>query len=182
MTAAGGVARVELTGAMELRKALEGEQRTKVLRAVARSLYQEGFDTIRASIRKVPVDTGRLRSSHYVAPPKGDVENPIVELGFGVKYAAAVHEQDRAYRVKGTGRLYLRSTLEERAAGYTERIASRARKAWEQGLGVDPIPNEPETAEAGELAGELAGRKTTMKRRASAGRARSGRVRPFHLR
>lgn len=42
---------------------------------------------------KVPVDKGKLRASQFIKPKKqAATGDPYVELGYGTKYAAAVHE------------------------------------------------------------------------------------------
>jgi len=66
---------------------------------------------------KVPADTGVLRSSTFIDPKtrRGD---PYVELGYGTKYAAAVHEMMQSISGKpinwkrpGSGPKFLEASL-----------------------------------------------------------------------
>jgi len=38
---------------------------------LAKALYQKALQVEAAAVKRTPVDTGRLRSSHFVVPPKG---------------------------------------------------------------------------------------------------------------
>ena len=60
--------------------------------AVVLGMYALGERIMADSVRRTPVDTGRLRSTAYVAPPSM-VEPGVVEMGYGTQYAVAVHER-----------------------------------------------------------------------------------------
>jgi len=94
--------------------------------AVGAALYQEGLGIMMGALRLVPVDTGRLRATGYVAPPKEGPGGPTVELGFGTKYAVYVHERTDLNHPVGEAK-YLQTPLEKAKSGYVRRIAMRAR-------------------------------------------------------
>jgi len=66
------------------------------------------------SIKKTPVDTGALRRSANVAPPKYDIKGVYVVFGYAKRYAMAVHEMPGTLKgeprsespdpIQGTGR------------------------------------------------------------------------------
>src|SRR5688572_31886572 len=80
-------------------------------------LWDAGLQIQRASQKRVPVDTGNLKGSHYTrsgsqlmrlekkgnAPdPNGSVPPNTIEIGATADYAMAVHENmERNYRVGG---------------------------------------------------------------------------------
>lgn len=135
---------VEIDGVIETLKNL-GATEEEIRKALAAALYQEGFALIADSIREVPVDFGRLRGSHYVAPPAGET-NPEVEVGYGTDYAAYVHERTELNHPVGKAK-FLEDPMKRRQAGYSRRVADRTKTNWERGVGVSAIgatvPTEP---------------------------------------
>lgn len=83
--------------------------------ALVAALYQEGLDLDAKSVRLCPVDTGRLRSTHFVSPPVNK-NRPRVEVGYGTNYALYVHEDHKPF---------LRTAAEEAQTGYEARLAKR---------------------------------------------------------
>ena len=73
------------------------------------------------SKRIVPVDTGRLRSSGHVKPPRTTKTAASVELAYATDYAVYVHEGTR--RMKG--RKYLEGPVKAAASQFGSRLASR---------------------------------------------------------
>jgi len=64
--------------------------RSKMGLAAAAAEVLNDADTVSP---KVPIDTGKLRASRFIDPKKqAETGDPYVELGYGTKYAAAVHE------------------------------------------------------------------------------------------
>lgn len=90
-----------------------------------------GEEIMADSVRRTPVDTGRLRSTAYVAPPRlaGDW---TVELGYGTNYAVAVHERTEASHSTGEAK-FLENAVLSRGARGLWKIAERAEKLIERG-------------------------------------------------
>jgi hypothetical protein len=127
----------KVTGAPEVMKRLR-EAQESIPDALAAALYTEGFATDAEMVRRIPVDTGRLRASHYVAPPTGS-RNPVVQVGVGTKYAIPVHERTEVHHEVGQAK-YLESVLNERRSGYARRLADWAWDYFKRGIGVKSIP------------------------------------------
>jgi hypothetical protein len=107
---------------------------------LAASLYAEGQAIIAESVKQVPVDTGRLRQSHYAAPPKDSPRGPSVQIGYGTDYAVAVHERTEVSHSEPTKAKYLEGPVNAAKRGYASRIARRAWRFFKQGIGVKSIP------------------------------------------
>lgn len=127
--------------------------------ATAVAIYQEGTAIMAESLKQVPVDTGRLRASHYVAPPK-DQRDPVVVLGYGVRYAAAVHEDtskrhgpsytDPKGNSRGSGQKskFLSDPMNAARRGYKSRIKKRADNNFAKGVKFaanSAFPTSPRT-------------------------------------
>lgn len=63
-----------------------------VERDIAAVLFQEGEAIMSAAKKDTPVDTGRLRSTGHVTPPKMNRGVIEVVMAFGTDYAVFVHE------------------------------------------------------------------------------------------
>lgn len=107
-------------------------------KATAAAVYQEGLAIDALSAQEVPVDTGRLRSTHYVAPPE-DEDNPVCEVGYGTDYAQAVHDREELSHVVGKAN-YLRDPMNKRRRGWVQRMIGRIQKNAKRGIGVQAIP------------------------------------------
>lgn len=57
------------------------------------ALYRAALRVDADMIERIPVDTGRLRGSHYVAPPEHLGGSLVCEVGVGTDYAVDVHEK-----------------------------------------------------------------------------------------
>ena len=91
--------RIEWDGADEFAKFLTVTSNL-VERDVEAVLFQQGERIMTAAKRDTPVDTGRLRSTGHVKPPK--TRRGVVEIvmAFGTDYAIFVHEiRDRHHPV-----------------------------------------------------------------------------------
>ncbi len=106
--------------------------------ALAAALYQEGFSIMAESQKKVPVDTGRLRASGYVAPPQEGDGAPTVELGYGTDYGIFVHERTEARHSVGEAK-FLEKAVNEAMAGYNRRLLARTQQNIERGVGVRAV-------------------------------------------
>lgn len=121
-----------------LRNLRHAGKRTK--EAVAGSLYLEGTEVMRVSQRRVPVKTGTLKRTGYVAPPRNP-NNPTVEVGYGTKYAIHVHERTDVRHRNGQAK-YLFSVIDETRSGYEKRIGKRAERLFDEGKGIRAVPKE----------------------------------------
>lgn len=106
--------------------------------ALAAALYQEGFSIMAESQKKVPVDTGRLRSTGYVAPPQEGDDAPTVEVGYGTDYGIYVHERTELRHTVGEAK-FLEKAVNEAIAGYNRRLLKRTQQNIERGVGVRAI-------------------------------------------
>lgn len=100
--------------------------------AVGVGLYLEGEQIMSQSKRETPVDTGRLRSTGYVAPPVRRGTQILVVLGYGTNYAVFVHENLQARHKVGKAK-YLQDPLEAAYVGLGMRVAKRAAEYIERG-------------------------------------------------
>ena len=110
--------------------------------AISSALYEEGFALDAEMVGRIPVDTGRLRSTHYVAPPTQDGDGIYVEVGVGTDYAVAVHERTEARHVVGEAK-FLERALAARSAGMGARLAALIWKHLEAGTKTTPIKANP---------------------------------------
>lgn len=116
--------------------------------AVGRAMLAEAFAIEAESKKNTPVDTGRLRASHFVvsgfkgsghrargAGGKfiGGAEQNTVEVVANTKYAVFVHENSRARHTVGTFK-FLEKALLHRRQGMNRRIAKRARDEVRRGI------------------------------------------------
>lgn len=132
--------KITTSGEIKLRGAAKAEE-AKAIAAVVAAVYQIGFFLDRKAIRLVPVQTGRLKSSHYVSPPKG--RNNTVEVGFGTDYAIVEHEKHR------TKSQYLRIPFDKLAGTFDRKVGTLARRNFKAGIGVKSLaaeaPERPKT-------------------------------------
>lgn len=129
-----------------IRRALERFAR-EAPEALAAAVYQEGLAIEANATKRTPVDTGRLRATHYVTPPVRQGDRLVVEVGYGTEYAVYVHEVTDA--AHGTGEAkFLEKAMNERASGYLERLARRAKKNVLEGKGMvalsATVPQRPQ--------------------------------------
>jgi hypothetical protein len=116
---------------------------------LAATLYQEGLAIDALSTSRMPVDTGRMRATHYVTQPLRDGESRVVEVGCATDYAVYVHERTDAQHPTGQAK-FLQSAFEERASGFIERLAKRAFENLKKGVrfrgfmsGAPSAPHDP---------------------------------------
>ena len=77
----------------------------------------------------VPVDTGQLRRSGYVAP-EDIIHEGVVEVGFGTDYAVYVHENVSAAHVTGEARFLQKAVyaVQNTALETIVNVADRVRR------------------------------------------------------
>lgn len=130
-----------VTGLTQIQRSLDRES-DKWKRAVGTAIYQKGLAIMADSVLEVPVDTGRLRQTAYVAPPRS-FDSPEVEAGYGTDYAVFVHEDEDATHTVGKSQ-YLRDPLNRHQGGYTRWIQKRARKNFRTGVTIgSDFPRRP---------------------------------------
>lgn len=77
------------------------------------------------AVARVPVDTGRLRQTAYVAPPSMTGEAGSIELGFGTDYAVQVHERTEVPHEHGEAK-FLEKAVLKKGVGQLHFIADQA--------------------------------------------------------
>ena len=116
----------KLTGAAELRRELRRLQKAYP-EAVQAGLVEEAYAIEAASVALVPVDTGRLRATHYVSAPEEKGDDVTVEIGYGTDYAVYVHERLELTHKSPTQAKFLQQPLEAARSGFFARLAARIR-------------------------------------------------------
>lgn len=161
---------MSLTGVDAVKKRL-AELFAKAPGAVASAMYQEGLAVDAAALRKMPVDSGRMRASHYVSPPEKAGDTVVVEIGVGTEYAVFVHEDTSKHHPVG-GAKFLERALNERASGFAERLAKRAAANLKAGV-VTPLLSAPSAPQDVGVVGKMLGptRNTLRKQTAKVRRA-----------
>ena len=100
-------------------------------KSIASALYAEAqLVMTRSKAEFVPVDTGALRASGYVAKPAWSGSKVTVEMGFGgpsASYALKVHEDLETPHRTGSAK-YLETPYVEAENGMLVRIAERVSK------------------------------------------------------
>lgn len=121
---------------------LEGEKQVRAeLEKLARQypeaakvgLYQEALGIYREAVQRAPWEHTVLRNSAYVAPPRQDGRDLVVEIGFGTKYAHRQHEETTWNHPRGGEAKYLQHAMEVRFPGLLQRLAARIKQAAAQG-------------------------------------------------
>ncbi len=130
--------------------------------AGAAALYEEGLAVDANMVSKIPVDTGRLRSTHYTSPPTSDGNGVFVEVGVGTDYAVAVHEKTEAVHQTGQAK-FLEAALNEQEAGFVKRLGERIEAALMSGSAGMPAVSSKASRSA--VRTESKGRRKSGKRR-----------------
>lgn len=101
------------------------EVRRQFPQRVERALYAEAKIELAETRRRVPVDTGRLRDSGFVATFRRNTVTSV-EIAYDTPYAVYVHEDLEAYHPNGQAK-FVESVLKESAPYLGERLARRLR-------------------------------------------------------
>ena len=80
------------------------------------------------SKRRVPVDTGYLKGSHYIEMLSNRNGMPIAEIGCTAEYAIYVHENLEANHPHGKAK-YLEDPMNRQVVGIAGRIADKVERA-----------------------------------------------------
>lgn len=94
-------------------------------KALATTLFLEAHRILARSIRITPRDTGALRSTGHVEPPKVTSRGAEVVLGYGgpaAPYAVYVHEITTSYHEPPTQAKYLEQPVLEATRGLSQRL------------------------------------------------------------
>ncbi len=124
---------------------------------LGKALYAEANDIVNASVDLVPVDTGALKGSHYVAPPQREGSVISVVFGYGGPaarinpksgessdaYALYVHEDLEANHPRGGQAKYLEVPFLAAQEGMDERLANRLRGYGFAESTTETSPEEP---------------------------------------
>ena len=98
------------------------------------ALFQEGETIMGKAKKDTPVDTGRLRSTGHVKPPKQSGKTVSVELAYGTDYAVWVHEIEGRDHPTGKAK-FLEDNVFDAERGFARRVADRMEKHLRRGLG-----------------------------------------------
>lgn len=114
--------------------------------ALGAAVYQKGLAILADAVKLTPVDTGRLRASHYATPP----EAGVVEIGFGADYALPVHERTEVRHTTGEAK-FLQKAVDKHRSGYADWIARQTRANFEADVGPGKVRSGgvPKTADKG---------------------------------
>lgn len=106
-------------------------------KALLQATTHSAYDIFEDSQMIVPVDTGALRASGQVRPPKVEGTTVEVVIGYGgpaVDYAIYVHEDLEANHAPGTTAKYLEIPVTNRAGEWQHEIAHRVEELLRDGL------------------------------------------------
>lgn len=101
--------------------------------AIAAAIYQEAAACMAESLKQCPVDSGRLRQSHFVAPPQ-DLDDPVAQVGYGAAYGVYVHERTDLKHNEPTKDHFLSDPLTLSTEGYAGRLTKRAQENLNRGV------------------------------------------------
>jgi len=101
--------------------------------AIAAAIYQEAAAIMNESLKEVPVDGGKLKQSHYVAPAE-DLDNPVVQVGYGKAYGIYVHERGDLKHNPPTKDHFLSDPMARASEGYAARVAKRTQQNLNTGI------------------------------------------------
>jgi len=118
--------RFQITGTKRVMERLDYYSK-RCPEAVIAGLMELGERVAADAVERTPVDSGRLRSTAYVAPPEMGGRGRSVEVGFGTDYAVHVHENTSARHAVGEAKFLEKAVLAV-AKGSLWRIAKTAAK------------------------------------------------------
>jgi hypothetical protein len=95
--------------------------------ATGAAMYEEALAIEAESVKLVPVDTGRLSTTHYVSPPKKDASKITCKIGYGTNYALPVHERTKVRHTVGQAK-YLEVPFKAAMSGLASRMVKRIKK------------------------------------------------------
>lgn len=100
--------------------------------AMLMALAKLGEIIITDAVKRVPVSTGRLRDSAYVATPDRTGFRKAIEIGFGTDHAVEVHEKTEVPHLTGEAK-FLEKAVTSKAKRALWQVADLAEKFFEKG-------------------------------------------------
>jgi hypothetical protein len=138
---------VKVTGAKELLAKLKlFKDRAKA--AASAALYQRALQIIALSDSMVPVDTGRLRASHFVGLPD---DSGKLKMGYGANYAMPVHERLDVKHEHGQAK-FLETAFDNFASSNAAWLREKTVENIRKGIAIKS-GGFPTTPESGDLTG-----------------------------
>lgn len=118
--------------------------KARILPAASAALYQKAVQIMTASDSLVPVDTGRLRASHYVELPRFSGTVVALKMGYGARYALAVHERVFANHEHGQAK-FLELAFYEKGARLADWLRLQILQNLKRGVGMPSaaLPTAP---------------------------------------
>lgn len=115
------IAKVEMKGSLldQVKIELYKQLYPKALKG---ALFEMGLKILNDAKARAPFDTGELRRSGQVEPPKDTYRGPEVLLAFLAKHALPQHERTDWRHEKGEAK-YLENTLKDYSGKYIEELA-----------------------------------------------------------
>lgn len=107
---------IELMGDEKLANLLSSKSTQEAISLLAKALHEEAWIIMGESQRRVPVDTGTLRRSRAVLPPRMVGGNIEIEMGYGGAasgYAMDQHENPNYRHSNGHTWKYLEAPVRE---------------------------------------------------------------------
>lgn len=126
---------IKWTGVDNLRKQLSAEAAAKMNATLKQGLFEEAQIVFRNSQRLVPVDSGTLRRSGILFPPKQEGNQIIVEMGYGgaaSAYAMRQHEEQSFKHKSGKSWKYLEIPVREAIPKIQESLKVRLERLGRQ--------------------------------------------------
>ena len=131
---------VSVSGMKKLRSDLT-ELKTRYGNAVAAGVFQEAVELMRDSRDEVPIDTGELFDSAFVAKPDKKANGFRSHLGYGADHAIFVHERTELSHPIGKAK-FLTDPSNRRKSGASKRIADTSRRHFTRGTGPGSVSSE----------------------------------------
>jgi len=140
----------KLLGAKKVKDALKKYQK-EYPQALAGAIYQEAVFIMGNSLKQTPRKDGFLRGSAFVTPPIATSKRPVCILGYGVDYAAAVHEGTEKHFTVGNAK-FLENALNAVQKNYLNHLKKNTEKNIQRGVGIIASSNLPKEYKKGNKA------------------------------
>jgi hypothetical protein len=143
--------KIDFSGFNEVATSFE-QMRKRSVRANRAGLHAGALAIMAISVRLVPVDFNFLRGSAFVEKPRQVGKEARVRVGYGTKYAAAVHERTEVNHTVGQAK-YLTDAIDNNNAVFLRVFSMVARRVLFQGkrhgfgTSFNEEPNEPSESE-----------------------------------
>ena len=105
------MATIKITGLNETITKFKGMP-PKLLKSLVKTIHNQHEEIMTLAKERTPVDTGFLRASGHVNPPKVTEHSIESEGAFGAEYGVYVHENLNATHNVGEAKFYEKSALE----------------------------------------------------------------------